>query len=155
MQKNYITPETYKKLKEELEYLKTTKRKEIALKVQEAKELGDLSENAAYQETKELQSALETRILELELLLKNAALIQSKKDSETVSLGSTIVVQNLASPHLQREFTIIGAHEANPSQGKISNESPLGKAFLGHRKNDVVIVKTPQGEVKYKILDIR
>jgi transcription elongation factor GreA len=154
MKINYITPETYKKLKEELDFLKTTKRKEIALKVQEAKDLGDLSENAAYQETKDLQSALETRILELELLLKNASLIRPNKDNGFVSLGSSITVQNLAGSHLKRQFTIIGAHEANPTEGKISNESPLGKSFLGHKKNDIVIVKTPQGDVKYKILDV-
>jgi len=154
MKKNYITPESYKKLKEELDFLKTTKRKEIALKVQEAKDLGDLSENAAYQETKDLQSALETRILELELLLKNASLIRPNKDNGFVSLGSTLTIQNLAKPYLKRQFTIIGAHEANPNEGKISNESPLGKSFLGHKKNDIVIVKTPQGDVKYKILDI-
>ncbi|MGC8651349.1 MAG: transcription elongation factor GreA [Minisyncoccia bacterium] len=155
MKKNYITPESYKKLKEELDFLKTTKRKEIALKVQEAKDLGDLSENAAYQETKELQSALETRILELELLLKNASLIHPNKDNGSVGLGSSLLVQNITKSNLKREFTIIGAHEANPAEGKISNESPLGKAFLGHKKGDIIIVKTPQGDVKYKILNIQ
>ncbi|NMB92431.1 MAG: transcription elongation factor GreA [Parcubacteria group bacterium] len=155
MIKNYLSPEAYKKLKEELNFLKTTKRQEVALKIQEAKELGDLSENAAYQEAKDTQAALETRILELELLLKNAVLIHPKKGNGFVELGSTIVVQSLTLPKIKRQFTIIGAHETDPNEGKISNESPLGKSFLGHKKGEVVIVKTPKGDVKYKIVEIK
>jgi len=155
MMKNYLSPEAYKKLKEELHFLKTVTRKEVALKIQEAKELGDLSENAAYQEAKDTQAALETRILELELLLKNAAIIYPKKGNGLVELGSSIVVQSLSLPKIRREFTIIGAHEANPNEGKISNESPLGKSFINHKKGDVVIVKTPKGDVKYKIVSIK
>jgi transcription elongation factor GreA len=155
MIKNYLSPEAYKKLQEELNFLKTTKRQEVALKIQEAKELGDLSENAAYQEAKDIQAALETRILELELLLKNAVLIRPKKGNGVVELGSTIIVQSLTLPRIKRQFIIIGAHEADPNEGKISNESPLGKSFLGHKKGDVVIVKTPKGEVKYRIVEIK
>ena len=154
MTKNYLSPEAYRKLQEELEMLKTVKRKEIALKIQEAKELGDLSENAAYQEAKDAQAALETRILDLELLLKNSTLIKPRKNSDLVEVGSQVTVQSLSSPKTKKQFLIIGAQEADPAQGKISNESPLGKAFLGHRKGEVVIVKTPKGEVKYKIVDI-
>lgn len=154
MNKNYITPETYKSLKEELEQLKTVKRREIALKIQEAKELGDLSENAAYQEAKDAQAALETKILELETILKNASIIRPTKNSSVVVIGSTITVESLTAPKTKKQFTIIGSQEANPALGKISNESPLGKSFLGHKKGDIVIVKTPKGEVKYKILDI-
>jgi len=154
MTKNYITPEAYKKLKEELGFLKNQKRREIALKIQEAKELGDLSENAAYQEAKDSQAALETRILEIEVLLKNVSLIRPTKSNEIVEIGSSITVQSLSLPRTKRQFTIIGVQEANPAEGKISNESPLGKSFLGHKKGDIIIAKTPKGDVKYKIVDI-
>ncbi|MFA5392148.1 MAG: transcription elongation factor GreA [Candidatus Paceibacterota bacterium] len=154
MIKNYLTIEAYKKLKEELNILKTVKRKEIALKIQEAKELGDLSENAAYQEAKDTQAVLETKILEIEILLKSASIIHPTKSNDFVEIGSSVVVQGLSLPRTKRQFTIIGAQEANPAEGKISNESPLGKSFLGHKKGDIVIVKTPKGEVEYKILEI-
>jgi transcription elongation factor GreA len=154
MKKNYISPEAYKKLKDQLEYLKTVKRKEIIQKVQEAKELGDLSENAAYQEAKEAQSALESQIIELEEFLKNAVIIQKKK-SDKVELGSTVEVEGIVGgKKIKRTFTIVGSHETQPLEGKISNESPLGQAFLGKRKGEEVIVKTPTGEIKYKILKI-
>lgn len=154
MTKNYITSEAYKKLKEELNIFKTVKRGEIALKIQEAKELGDLSENAAYQEAKDSQADLETRILEIEVLLRNASLIHPTKNNDFVEIGSSITVQSLSLPRTKRQFTIIGAQEANPAEGKISNESPLGKSFLGHKKGDLIVVKTPKGDVKYKILEI-
>lgn len=154
MTKNYITPETCKQLKDELNTLKTVRRKEIALQIQEAKELGDLSENAAYQEVKDVQAALETRILELELFLKDAVLIRPAQNNGFVEIGSSIIVQGLPSVGAKKHFTITGAKEADPSEGKISNESPLGKAFLGHKKGDVVVVKTPKGDVKYKILNV-
>lgn len=150
----YLTPEKYQQLKEELEYLKTEKRRELSNKIQEAKELGDLSENAMYQEAREQQAAVETRILEIEGLLKTASIIQPKKSNGKVEIGSRIVVVSLTSPRNKKEFLIIGAQEANPLEGKISNESPFGKAFLGHKKGDIVLVKTPKGEVKYKILEI-
>lgn len=154
MTKNYITPEAYKNLKEELNILKTVKRGEIALKIQEAKELGDLSENAAYQEAKDSQAALETRILEIEVLLRNASIIRPTKSIGFVEIGSSVTVQSLSLPRTKRQFTIIGVQEANPAEGKISNESPLGKSFLGHKKGDLIIAKTPKGDVKYKILNI-
>ncbi|MGE4554551.1 MAG: transcription elongation factor GreA [Candidatus Paceibacterota bacterium] len=154
MKKNYLTPEAYKKLKEELEYLKTVKRKEIIEKVQEAKELGDLSENAAYQEAKEAQSALESRIIELEEFLKNSAIIQKRK-SDKIELGSTIEVEGVIDgKKVKRIFTIVGSHETQPLEGKISNESPLGQAFLGKKRGDEVVIKTPSGEIKYRILKI-
>lgn len=155
MTKNYITPEAYKKLKEELNILKTVKRKEIALKIQEAKELGDLSENAAYQEAKDTQATLETKILEIEVILKNASIIHPTKNNSFVEIGSSVTVKSLSLSGTKRQFTIIGAQEANPTEGKISNESPLGKSFLGHKKGDTVIVKTPKGDVKYKIIEIQ
>jgi len=155
MIKNYLTPEAFKKLREELEYLKTVKRKEISQKLQETKELGDLSENAAYQEMKELQSALETRILELDLLLRNVAIIKKTVGNGKVEIGSTIEILSLNISRAKKTFTIVGSHEAMPSEGKISNESPLGKAFLGRKKGEVIVVKTPHGEVKYKVVNIK
>jgi len=104
MTKNYLSPEAYRKLQEELEMLKTVKRKEIALKIQEAKELGDLSENAAYQEAKDAQAALETRILDLELLLKNSTLIKPRKNSGIVEVGSQVTVQSLSFPKTKNNF---------------------------------------------------
>jgi transcription elongation factor GreA len=155
MDKNYVTAETYRVLKEELKELKITKRQEIAQMLQEAKELGDLSENAAYQEAKDAQEVLETRILELESFFKNASIIRhSSQNNGRVELGSTIELQNTNKSKVKKVFTIVGSQEADPMEGKISNESPLGRAFLGHKKGETILVKTPQGEVKYKILNI-
>ena len=154
MNKNYITSEAYKALKRELGELKTIKRKEIAQMLQDAKELGDLSENAAYQEAKEVQSVLETRILQLEIFFKDASIIRRSSNTYTVQLGSTIEIKSLTQPINNKVFTIVGSHEAKPIEGRISNESPLGKAFLGHAKDDILLVNTPQGDVKYKILKI-
>jgi len=154
MNKNYITSEAYKALKRELGELKTIKRKEIAQMLQEAKELGDLSENAAYQEAKETQSVLETRILQLEIFFKDASIIRRSPNNHIVQLGSTIEIKSLTQPINNKVLTIVGSHEAKPIEGRISNESPLGKAFLGHAKDDILLVNTPQGDVKYKILKI-
>ncbi|MGE4555038.1 MAG: transcription elongation factor GreA [Candidatus Paceibacterota bacterium] len=114
MTTNYLTAEAYKKLKEELEYLRKVKRKEIAQRVQEAKELGDLSENADYQKAKEDQAALESRIIELEEFLKRAVIIQPKK-TDRVEIGSIIEVENLSQSTSKKQvFTIVGSHEAQP-----------------------------------------
>lgn len=155
MTTNYLTAEAYKKLKEELEYLRKVKRKEIAQRVQEAKELGDLSENADYQKAKEDQAALESRIIELEEFLKRAAIIQPKK-TDRVEIGSIIEVENLSQSTSKKQvFTIVGSHEAQPLEGRISNESPLGKAFLGKKVGEIADVETPKGKVQYKILKIK
>ena len=154
MNKNYVTSEAYKALKQELEELKTKKRKEIAEIIQDAKELGDLSENAAYQEAKDAQSVLETRILQLEMFLKNISIIRHASNNHVIELGSTIEVKSLTKSRNKKVFTIVGSHEAKPIEGRISNESPLGKAFLGREKGEIILVNTPQGEVKYKILRI-
>lgn len=154
MNKNYVTSEAYKALKQELEELKTKKRKEIAEIIQDAKELGDLAENAAYQEAKDEQSVLETRILQLEMFFKNISIIRHSSNNYFIELGSTIEVKSLTKSKNKKVFTIVGSHEAKPIEGKISNESPLGRAFLGHGKGEIILVNTPQGEVKYKILKI-
>lgn len=143
----YVTAEGFEKLQAELHALKTVKRKELADRIQEAKELGDLSENAEYQEAKNEQSFVEGRIVELEVMLKNAELI-THKPSGVVQVGSTVTV---SMDKQQVTYTIVGSNEANPAEGRISNESPLGQAFLGRRVGDTTNVKTPRGEVEARI----
>lgn len=150
----YISREAYEALKKELTELKTTKRQEIAQRLHEAKELGDLSENSAYQAAKDAQNALELRIAELDELLKNVSIISHKDSYGVVEIGSQITVGTGLNFKDKKVFTITGSHEANPLQGKISNVSPLGQAFLHHKKGDIVNVQTPRGEVKYKILEV-
>lgn len=151
----YLTPEAFQQLKEELHDLKTRRRKEIVQIIQEAKDLGDLSENAAYQEAKEAQGKLENRIMELEVILKNASLIKKKKhSSDKVEIGSSVEIISLSTPKSKRTLTIVGSQEAKPEEGKISNESPLGKTLLGCRRGEVIVVNTPKGAVKYRILKI-
>lgn len=145
----YITKEGLKKLQDELLELKNVKRKEISLRIKDAKELGDLSENAEYQEAKDEQGIIETRIMELEQQLKNSELIARKKNTNEVEIGSQITVTNEAGAEMT--YTIVGSSEANPMEQLISNESPLGAAFLGHAVGDTVTVQAPSGEVQYTI----
>lgn len=147
----YITKEGLEKLKSELKELKLVKRKEIAIRIQEAKELGDLSENAEYSEAKTEQAFIEGRINELENTLKNAVVITENSKSQEVKVGSSLKVLTNGN---EKYLTIIGSNEANPSQGLISNESPLGQALLGHKVDDLVEVAAPAGLVKYKIVSI-
>lgn len=148
----YVTPEGLEKIKSDLDYLKTTKRKDIASRIASAKELGDLSENAEYSEAKEEQSLMESKILELEETLRRVKMIEKPKGSKTVVIGSHIEVENASGQ--KQEFDIVGSNEANPGDGKISNESPLGKAFLGHKLHDVVDVVAPKGVTQYTIKKI-
>lgn len=146
---HYISKEGIEQLKKQIANYKA-KRKEIAERLEEAKALGDLSENVEYSEARDAQAFNEGKIIELEQLLKEAVEIkQSKKDS--VQVGTKIKVKSDAGA---REFIIVGSEEAEPSIGKISNESPLGRAFLGHKTGDLVEVETPRGRVKYKIIEI-
>ena len=148
----YLTLEGLEKLKKELIYLKTVKRKEIAERLEKSIAYGDLTENSEYHETKEAQGFLEGRILELEDLLNNAVLIPpAEKKKGLAQIGSTILVK--AGSEKER-FRIVGAKEANPLEGKISADSPLGKAILNQTKGVMVEVETPQGRVQYKILKI-
>ena len=144
----YFSEEGLERLKQELEELKTSKRHEIAARLEHAKSLGDLSENAEYQEAKEEQSLLESRIVEMEETLRNAVIIKKDTRSDLVQIGSTVRVK---SEHGEETFTIVGSEEADPKEGKISNESPLGKSFLGKKAGDTVEVKTPGGGVHYSI----
>ncbi len=151
--KNFITKQGLEKLKKELEHLKTEKRQEIANALQKAKELGDLSENAEYTEAKEAQSFNEGRISEIEEMIKNAAPIEKTiNNGGIVQIGSTIEIEN---GQISREYTIVGSEEADPVNGRISNESPLGIAFLGKKLNDEVEIETPGGKMRYKILKIK
>lgn len=151
MTTQYFSPEGLEKLKKELEERKNTTRAEVNRKILAAKELGDLSENAEYIEAKELQGFNEGRIVELEDLIKNATVIERQQQHSVIMVGSTVKVN---SKHGDQKFTIVGAIESNPSEGFISNESPLGSAFLGHKKGEEVEVKTPSGVAVYTILDI-
>lgn len=152
MAKQFITKEGLENLKTELNYLKTTKRQEIARRIQDAKELGDLSENAEYSEAKEQQALNEARVAELEETIKSADVIDDRhSNSNVVHIGSTIRVKNGKS---ERTFTIVGSNEANPLEGKISNVSPLAMSFLGHKMNDKITVETPKGKVVYSIISV-
>lgn len=148
----YFSPEGLEKLKKELQERKGEIRTEITRKILAAKELGDLSENAEYIEAKETQSFNEGRIVELEDIIKNGVIINPGQKVEVVVVGSTVRVKSTT--HAEQKFTIVGAAESNPTQGFISNESPLGVAFIGRKKSEEVEVKTPGGIVKYKILEI-
>lgn len=150
---NYLTSAGEQKLKKELEYLKKVKRAEIANRIKEAKELGDLSENAEYADAREEQSFVEGRILELEEVIKNASVIDPKASvAGAVDIGDTVAVKKDKEKFI---YTIVGSNEANPSTGRISNESPLGKAFLGRKKGEKVEVKTPSGVSICEILEIK
>jgi len=153
----YLTPEGLEKLKKELEYLKRVKRKEIAERLRHTSSMGDLTENAAYHQAKEDQAFLEGRILELENLIKNAIVIEKNKKTGWVQVGSTVVLSLGEKKSLfgkKEKFQIVGAPEANPLEGKISAESPLGKALLNKPEGAIITVETPNGKVKYKILKI-
>ncbi|MDD3887214.1 MAG: transcription elongation factor GreA [Patescibacteria group bacterium] len=146
----YITKEGLEELKQQLATLKTSKRQEIAARLKRALEQGDLSENAEYQDAKDEQAWLEGKIAELDSKIKNAQII-SKDKNGNISIGSQIKIKNGGKA---LEYTIVGSQEANPAEGKISNESPIGMAFLGHKKGEKVKVQTPDGFIEYKILQV-
>ncbi|MBI2591667.1 MAG: transcription elongation factor GreA [Candidatus Brennerbacteria bacterium] len=147
----YLTKERLEELQKELVDLKSTGRQEIAERLKRAKELGDLSENSEYFEARESQERLELRIGDLEELIKNAVIIKKVTGSSTVKVGSTIKVQKDGKIST---YTIVGSNESQPEKGFISNESPLGRAFLGHKVGDSVSVKIPAGIQHYKIIAI-
>lgn len=143
-----LTPDGHKKIIEELHFIKTVRRKEIADRIEYAKSLGDLSENAEYQSAREDQSFAEGRVLELEELLKNAQVVQHVVNSDMVSLGDHVL---LSCDDKQYSYTVVGANESNPQEQKISNESPLGQALLGAKLGQIVDVQTPRGTMRYRI----
>ncbi|NTW22160.1 transcription elongation factor GreA [Candidatus Falkowbacteria bacterium] len=152
MNEQIISQEGYDKLKNELETLIKIKRPEIARRIQTAKDMGDLSENAEYSDAKEAQAFNEGRIAELDATLKNVTVMNNHESREEVSLGSVVIAKIDGK---SKEYTIVSFNEADPLEGKISNESPLGRALLHKRPGDTVTVKTPKGEAKYEIVEIR
>jgi transcription elongation factor GreA len=156
-----ITKEGLKKLKDELDFLKTTKREEIAARLKEAISYGDLSENAEYEEAKNEQAFVEGRILELEKQVKNARIITEHSPTsaktargKTIDIGSIVTVRNKTDDDEPETYTIVGSMEADPIEHKISNESPIGRALLGREKGDVVDVQAPAGKFKYEIVKV-
>lgn len=150
-----MTYDGLKKMEQELENLKTVRRKEVAEKIKEARGQGDLSENAEYDAAKEEQGEIESRIVQLENLLRNAEVID--KDvlkMDVVNLGSKVTVLDVEFDE-EMEYTIVGSTEADPMNGRISNESPLGMALLGQKVGATVMADTPDGEVAFKILNIQ
>ncbi|MEO8955801.1 MAG: transcription elongation factor GreA [Ktedonobacteraceae bacterium] len=150
-QEVFLTNDGQQHALSQLELLRTAGRAQVAQYLHDAKESGDVIDNAAYEDAKEQQARLEGRILELEQLLAKAKLI-SKVETDQVTLGSIVSLRN--SDDREYHYTLVGAYEANPSAGRISNESPVGKALLGHKVGDMVIVSTPGGVKEYTILII-
>ena len=153
--KNILTYEGLKKLEDELQDLKVVKRREIAQKIKEAREQGDLSENAEYDAAKDEQRDIEARIEEIEKILKNAEVIQEDNtDSDAVKMESTVVLHDIEFDE-DIEYVIVGSSEADSLNNKISNESPLGAAMLGKKVGDIVKVEAPIGVVEYKIVSVK
>ncbi|MDO8504525.1 MAG: transcription elongation factor GreA [Candidatus Liptonbacteria bacterium] len=147
----YLTPERLEELKKELETLKSEKREDVSERLKRAKEFGDLSENSEYVEAREEQSLVEARIYELEEMLKQASIIKKGAGGSEVSIGSTVTVEK---DKQEKVYTIVGSVESKPEENKISNESPLGAAFLGKKVGDSVSVSIPNGTAVYKITRI-
>ncbi|HHW17447.1 MAG TPA: transcription elongation factor GreA [Firmicutes bacterium] len=149
-----LSPEGKKNLEEELNYLKLVRRKEVAERIKAAREFGDLSENAEYEDAKNEQAFVEGRILTLEKILRHAKVTQDgDKNSEVVTIGSTVTVKDLLNGKIY-QYTIVGSQEADPSKKRISNESPVGKALLGQKPGAIVSVVVPAGTFKYQIMSI-
>ena len=153
--KNLLTYEGLKKLEDELQDLKVVKRKEIAQKIKEAREQGDLSENAEYDAAKDEQRDIEARIEQIEKILKNAeVVVEDEVDLDKISVGCKVKVLDVEFDE-EEEFKIVGSSEANSLGGKISNESPVGKALIGAKVGDTVQVETQAGVIEYKVLEIQ
>ncbi|RJP44610.1 transcription elongation factor GreA [Candidatus Parcubacteria bacterium] len=151
MDKSYLTKERYEELKKELEKLKKKGRLEVAERLKRAKEFGDLSENSEYAEAREQQAYVESRIFELEELLKKASLIKKSGGKEQITVGSTVTAQR---GDREVRYTIVGSYEAKPEEGRISDESPIGRALLNKKVGDSAEVETPGGLVTYRVTSI-
>lgn len=148
-----LTEQGYQKVKDELEFLKKEKLPELAKRIAEAKELGDLSENAEYQEAKDEQGLIAKRINELEEVLRIATVTSTENiNTSIVEIGNTVEVESDGKIY---NFTIVSSNEVNPESGKISNESPLGQSFLGRKKGEVIEIEVPKGKITYKVLNIK
>jgi transcription elongation factor GreA len=149
-----LTQDGLRKLEEELEHLKSVKRREVAERIKVAIGYGDISENSEYEDAKNEQAFIEGRVITLEKMLRNARIINDDEiDTDVVSIGSKVVLEDLEFGE-KEEYTIVGTAESDPSQNKISNESPVGKAILGKKKGSIVDVNVPAGIIQYKIVDI-
>lgn len=149
-----LTSAGLQKLEEELDHLKSVKRKEVAERIKNAISYGDISENSEYDDAKNEQAFIEGRVITLEKMLRNARVIQDDEvDTESVSVGSTVILKDIEFDD-EVTYTIVGSAEANPSENKISNESPVGQALLGKSKGASVDVNVPAGIIKYEVLDI-
>ena len=152
--KNILTYQGLKKLEDELQDLKVVRRKEVAAKIKEAREQGDLSENAEYDAAKDEQRDIEARIEDIEKILKNAeVVVEEEVDLDKISIGCNVKILDIEFDE-ELEYKIVGSTEANSLKGKISNESPVGKALLGKQVGDIVKVETPGGEFEYEVLSI-
>lgn len=151
-QPNYLTPEGEAKLQAELKELTGTKREELAKRLRSAIQMGDLSENADYHKAKEDQGFLEGRIQEIEAILRNSVLIEKAKSTNTVTIGSTVTIQE--DNFDPEKYYLVGPAEADPRHGKISHESPIGKAVMDKKVGDVAEAETPGGKIKFKIVKI-
>lgn len=149
----FLTPEKFEELKKELEHLKTVRRKEVAESLEYARSLGDLSENAEYQEARDMQAAIEERINHLEQIIKEAKIVAHDKKGGIVGLGSTVTIKKDAEKD-GRTYTIVGSEEANIHEHKLSYLSPLGEALMGKMKGDEFSFETPAGKQKYKVLKV-
>lgn len=149
--KQYLSKERYKEMEEELEELKTKGRKEVADRLKKAKALGDLSENSEYQEAKKERDLLEQKINKYENLLRNAEIVKKSGSKDEVQIGSEVKIKKGSKEYT---YTIVGSVEADPSEGLISNESPIGKSLLGAKKGEEVEIKTPKGKNTYKVVSI-
>lgn len=147
-----LTKGGLKKIEDELEELKSVRRREVAQRIKQAIEFGDISENSEYEDAKNEQAFIEGRIITLEKMLRNVKIIGDTNTDE-VSIGSTVKLKDIETGD-EIQYTIVGSMEAEPDENKISNESPVGKAILGHKKGDVVEITVPAGVFKYQILDI-
>jgi transcription elongation factor GreA len=150
-----LTAEGYEKLKQEIDYLRGEKRREVAERIRVAREFGDIAENAEYDDAKNEQAMLEHKIAQLEERLLSARVISKKEISkDAVSVGSKVRLRDVEA-NKTFEYHIVGSAEANPAENKLSNESPVGKAIMGRKKGDVVEVAAPRGSLKFKILEIK
>ena len=155
MKEVLLTPEGYEKLKQEIDYLSNDKRREVADRIRVAREFGDISENAEYDDAKNEQAMLEHKIAQLEDRLAAARVIQTGDvDLSVVSIGAKVRLKDVDANQTV-EYWIVGSAEANPAESKLSNESPVGKAIIGKKKGETVEVAAPRGSLKFKILDIK
>jgi len=151
-----VTQQGLNKLQEELDHFREVRRKEVSVRLKEAISYGDLSENSEYEEAKNEQAFVEGRIVELEQMIANAEIIKDEKTTQgVVQIGSAVTIENLTESDKPETFTIVGSTEADPMHHKISNESPIGSALLGHTKGDTVRVKVPAGVFEYRIVKVK